>query len=170
VGANDVALSEAFTKCFEGRTDTRTCQQIFTNSSGDVFDNRIATFGTSLTAAVQQISQRSPNADIILTGYLTYWKKGGCPETGDPYGAADADFIQGKFDKLMTTIAAVAATQPRTKYVDIRTPSAAHGLCEQPADRWLEGNTPASPALNYHPNATGMAEAATIIAGAVPAG
>ena len=52
-------------------------------------------------------NRRSPRARVLLVGYLTYWRPGGC-FPGDPYRPADADFIQRTFDRLMTMMVTVA--------------------------------------------------------------
>jgi hypothetical protein len=69
-----------------------------------------------------------------------------------------------RFDRLMRMRAVVVVTR-RARYVDVRTPSATHGLCALSTRRWLEGAVPTFPVYPYHPNATRMAHAAEIIAG-----
>ncbi|RSD16817.1 SGNH/GDSL hydrolase family protein [Amycolatopsis eburnea] len=155
IGANDIALGSAFVTC--ASPDGPSCEEQY----GTVFPARIAATATKIAGALAEIHRRSPAARVVVTGYLTYWRPGGC-YPADPYTAADADFIQATFDRLM----AMLAEQSRrhgASYVDIRGPSAGHGLCAEPAVRWLEGAVPASPAYPYHPNAAGMAAAAGII-------
>lgn len=168
IAANDIQLSQAFVQCAQtGPTPVGpTCQQRFTVGGADVFEQRIAQTAPKIAAALDEIHQLSPHADVLVVGYLTYWRPGGC-YPADPFTPADADYIQHTFDKLMAMLAHESAQHAAT-YVDIRTPSAAHGLCEPEARRWLEGAQPASPAYPYHPNAVGMAHAAAIIRPFVP--
>jgi lysophospholipase L1-like esterase len=164
IGANDIPLAEAFIECETkpARPTTRTCEQQSTVRGVDKYASRIATTARTLGTALDKIHDQSPRAAVVVVGYLTYWQPGGCfPD--DPYTAADADYMQEKFDQLMAMLASQAAAH-RATYVDIRTPSADHGLCAPAADRWLEGRSPAAAALAYHPNATGMAHAADIVA------
>lgn len=164
IGANDIAMFEAFTTC--GLPEPPTCQERFTRNGADVFIGRINNLAPRIGAALDRIHTLSPNAAVIVTGYLTYWQPGGCPAT-DPYSASDADYMQETFDRLMKMLAQQAAAHGAS-YVDIRTPSADHGLCAPADQRWLEGLVPDSPADAYHPNAAGMTNVAAIIAPQVP--
>jgi len=159
ISANDIQLSSAFVNCAASALPAgRTCQQRY----GDTFSQRIRQTAPKLAGALTEIHRRSPQARVLVAGYLTYWRSGGC-YPADPYRAVDADFIQRTFDQLMTMMASVSDANGAT-YVDIRQPSRQHGLCEPPATRWLEGANPSSPAYPYHPNAAGMTAAAAIIA------
>ncbi|MFJ1767218.1 SGNH/GDSL hydrolase family protein [Amycolatopsis sp. NPDC088138] len=164
IAANDIALSSAFVTCASpDRPVVPSCRDQYTTGGADVFTARIAATAPKVAAALAEIHRRSPAARVVVTGYLTYWQPGGC-YPADPYTAADADYIQATFDRL-TVMLADQAARGRASYVDIRGPSARHGLCAAPATRWLEGAAPASPAYPYHPNAAGMAAAAAIIDG-----
>ncbi|WP_229796252.1 GDSL-type esterase/lipase family protein, partial [Saccharothrix coeruleofusca] len=166
IAANDIDLSSAFTACASSGTPTGpTCQERYTVGGVDQFVARIEATAPKVGAALEEIHRRSPDADVVVVGYLTYWRPGGCYPT-DPFTAVDADYLQTTFDRLMAMLAD-QASRHGASYVDIRTPSADHGLCEPPERRWLEGLVPASPAYPYHPNAAGMAEAAAIIGAAV---
>jgi hypothetical protein len=46
-------------------------------------------------AAIQEIHRRSPRAEVVVVGYLTHWRTGGCYPV-DPSTAVDADHIQGE--------------------------------------------------------------------------
>jgi hypothetical protein len=37
-----------------------------------------------VAAALQEVHRRSPRADVVVAGYLTYWRPGGC-YPADPY-------------------------------------------------------------------------------------
>ncbi|WP_432828422.1 SGNH/GDSL hydrolase family protein [Dactylosporangium sp. CA-092794] len=160
ISANDIQLGAAFVTCAspDPATTGPTCREQW----GDTFATRIRDTAPQLAAALTEIHRRAPRARVLVVGYLTYWRPGGC-YPADPFRPADADYIQTAFDQLMAMMARVARLNGAS-YVDIRGPSARHDLCEPPPRRWLEGATPASPAYPYHPNATGMAEAALIIA------
>lgn len=166
IGANDINLASAFQECAsQGGPSGRTCQERYTVGGVDQFAARIEATAPKVAAALEAIHRASPAAEVVVVGYLTYWRPGGCyPE--DPYTGVDADYIQATFDRLMAMLADQAARHGAS-YVDIRTPSAGHDVCEPPARRWVEGAVPAAPAYPYHPNATGMAEAAGIIDAAV---
>jgi hypothetical protein len=167
IAANDIDLGSAFVTC---ATTTPvpvgpTCQERYTVDGVDQYVARIRAVAPEMGAALTEIHRRSPRAEVVVTGYLTYWRRGGC-FPADPFTPVDADYLQGTFDRLMVMLAHEATTHGAT-YVDIRRPSARHGLCEPSARRWLEGAVPTVPAYPYHPNAVGMAEAAAIIAHAI---
>jgi lysophospholipase L1-like esterase len=166
IGANDVKMYETFLACAKPvPTAGPTCRQRFTVDGVDQFAARIRATAPKMAAALTEIHRRSPHARVIVTGYLTYWRPGGC-YPADPFTPEDANYIQATLDRLTLMLAYEAFTHHAT-YVDLRGPSAWHGLCEPPERRWLEGLVPASPAYPYHPNATGMAHAAAIISHAV---
>jgi lysophospholipase L1-like esterase len=166
VAANDIALGAAFVTCASGAVPVEPgCRQRYTVDGIDQYVARIRATAPKVGAALDEIHRRSPHAKVVLTGYLTYWRPGGC-YPADPFAPADAGYLQEKLDQLMGMLARQAATH-RASYVDIRRPSARHGLCEPPAQRWLEGAVPASPAYPYHPNAAGMQHAAAILAQAL---
>ncbi|WP_328457211.1 SGNH/GDSL hydrolase family protein [Amycolatopsis sp. NBC_00438] len=165
IAANDIVLSSAFVTCASPDGPVvPSCRDQYTSGGVDRFAARIAATAPKVGAALTEIHRRSPAARVVVVGYLTYWPPGGC-YPADPYTAADAGYIQATFDRLMVMLADQAGRH-QASYVDIRGPSARHGLCAEPASRWLEGAVPASPAYPYHPNAAGMAAAAAIIAAA----
>jgi lysophospholipase L1-like esterase len=163
IGANDLAMGAAFVTCAAPARDagSPSCREQYSTGGHDVVGERIRALAPLYGAALAEIHRRSPHAEVISTGYLTYWQRGGC-YPADPFRAEDADFIQQVFDRLHAMLAAESARHG-VRYVDIRGPSAHRGLCEPPARRWLEGAVPASPAYPYHPNAAGMAAVAHLI-------
>ncbi|MET1073639.1 MAG: SGNH/GDSL hydrolase family protein [Umezawaea sp.] len=167
IAANDIAMYEAFTACATPAPPPvpagPTCRQKSTVNGVDKYATRTAATAPKVGAALEEIHRRSPNARVVVVGYLTYWRAGGCYPT-DPYLPADADYLQSRMDQLAAMLVQQAKAH-NASFVDIRQPSADHGLCEVPARRWLEGAAPASTTYPYHPNAAGMAAAAGIIAG-----
>jgi len=162
IAANDVELGGAFVTCANRAPGSATCRERYTVGGVEQFGARTAATAPKVAAALEEIHRRSPRAEVVVAGYLTYWRPGGC-SPADPYLPEDADYLQGALDGVARMLRQQANAH-RATFVDIRTPSAGHGLCEPPARRWLEGATPASPAYPYHPNAAGMAAAAAIIA------
>ena len=167
IGANDIDMGTVVPTCISPLADPirPTCKERFTRGGEDQLAARIDATASKVAAALVEIHRRSPEADVLVVGYLTYWRPGGCHPV-DPIPPADADYLQATFDRLMTMLAEQAAAND-AGYVDIRTPSADHGLCAAPGERWLEGLVPASPTFPYHPNARGMAGAGLLVAEAV---
>ncbi|WP_051400218.1 SGNH/GDSL hydrolase family protein [Haloechinothrix halophila] len=107
----------------------------------------------------------TPDAEIFVVSYATYFQPGGCFGK-DPIWGVDADYLQATWDRLHAMLADQAAAHG-ARFVDIRTPSAAHGACASYGEKWMEGLVPTSAAAPYHPNAKGMAAAGATIAAAI---
>ena len=167
IGANDIDMGTVVPSCVSPLADPvrPTCEERFTRGGADQLAARIDATAPKVAAVLAEIHRRSPDAEVVVVGYLTYWRPGGCHPL-DPIPPADADYLQATFDRLMDMLAEQAAAHDAS-YVDIRTPSAEHGLCAAPSQRWLEGLLPAAPTFPYHPNAAGMAGAGRVIAKAL---
>lgn len=166
IGANDLSLGTTVPSCFQLLPPPLgvSCKARLT-ADGDRTDAQLAAVAPRVADAIQRIHATAPDAQVVLVGYLTYWQQGGC-YPADPIWGVDADWLQSIFDRLDAMLARTAAANGAA-YADIRTPSSAHGLCAAPAQRWVEGLAPLSPAAPYHPNAAGMAAAGRIVAAAV---
>lgn len=159
IGANDLSLGTVVPSCF------LPCKDRLTAGGVDQLAQRIAEAAPKVGAVLDGIHERSPDARVVVVGYATYWKKGGCFPL-DPIRAADADYLQSSWDKLHAMLREQAAAHD-AEYVDIRTPSASHGVCASYGQKWMEGAIPTSPAAPYHPNAAGMANSGATIAAAI---
>ncbi|MGH3714886.1 MAG: SGNH/GDSL hydrolase family protein [Micromonosporaceae bacterium] len=167
IGANDISMGTVVPSCIRLHPEGAggSCKAYYTSGGRDQLAERIAATAPKVAAALDEIHRRSPSATVLVVGYGTYFAPGGCWPT-DPIWAGDADYIQATFDRLHAMLANQAA-KLGARYVDIRTPSASHGVCAPPGRRWMEGLAPASPAAPYHPNATGLAHAGATVAAAV---
>lgn len=167
IGANDLNLGVKVPSCLNLLPDVGLagCKSWLAPNGVDPTDGQLAALAPRIAAAVQAIHQKAPNAEVYLTGYLTYWQPGGCWPV-DPVWAKDADYLQSIFDRLGTTLARIAAANGAT-YVDITNASREHGACATGSARWLEGAIPTSVAAPYHPNAAGMQAAGTLVADAI---
>lgn len=167
IGANDLNMGWKVPSCINPAPDpggTAWCKNWLT-AGGDPTDSDLATLKPKIASAVQAIHQKAPAAKVYLTGYITYWKPGGCWPT-DPVWGVDADHLQSIFNRLGTTLASVASANGAT-YVDITNASRNNGVCASGSSKWMEGAIPTSQAAPYHPNATGMQEAGAIIANVI---
>lgn len=167
IGANDIQMGVVVPSCVrlgpEGTAPT--CRSGYTAGGTDQLAERIAATAPKIAAALDEIGRRSPYAEVLVVGYATYFQPGGCWPR-EPFWAGDADYVQGTFDRLHRMLAE-QARRHGARYVDIRTPSAAHGVCASVAEKWMEGATVTSPAAPYHPNAKGMTASGATVAAAV---
>ncbi|MFD7661514.1 SGNH/GDSL hydrolase family protein [Streptomyces sp. NPDC059788] len=169
VGANDIGLGIVVPSCVRLHPQAAglspTCKSVYTAGGRDRLAERITRTAPKIATALRQIHRRSPHARVYVVTYGTYYQPGGCwPK--DPVWPVDADYVQNTFDRLHTMLAERAAAGD-AGFVDIRTPSARHGVCAAKGEKWMEGLIPGSAAAPYHPNRTGMAHSGATVADAV---
>ncbi|MFC5184184.1 SGNH/GDSL hydrolase family protein [Actinomadura harenae] len=167
IGGNDAGLVGVAQDCVNVLPTGTPCQTKYTQGGVDQEAARIDAFEPKLSAVLDGIRQRSPQARVVVTGYGLYIKPGGCWPTV-PVLASDADWLQGSVNRMNGVIARQAAAHGAT-YVDLVTPSAGHDACQSISAKWLEGFVPTSPAAPLHPNRQGEANYALIIAGQIQA-
>ncbi|MFC4949660.1 SGNH/GDSL hydrolase family protein [Pseudonocardia sp. GCM10023141] len=166
IGANDLDLGVVVPTCANPLPEPAgiSCKARLTAGGTDPLAAKIDALAPRIGAALVEIHRRAPHARVVVVGYGTYWKPGGC-WPADPIWGRDADYLQATFDRLMTMLANQAAAHD-AGYADIRTPSADHGVCAPVGQRWMEGLVPTAAAAPYHPNGTGMQHAGAVVAAA----
>jgi lysophospholipase L1-like esterase len=113
-------------------------------------------------AMIDAIRANAPNARILLVGYGTYIRPGGCfPE--QPAQPRDADYFQSKINELDNRQKQLAAAKG-VELFDIRPLSVGHDMCAPPEDRFFEGFVLSHPAAPLHPNALGSAAVGNALA------
>ncbi|WP_218042094.1 GDSL-type esterase/lipase family protein [Streptomyces abyssomicinicus] len=116
-------------------------------------------------AALEQVRQRAPHAEVFVIGYGNCIRPGGCFPT-QPIRDVDATYIQGATDHLGATLRTTARQQGAT-FVDTCSLGIGHDVCAAPADRYIEGLVPAHAATPLHPNASGSQAIGDALASAV---
>ncbi|WP_035850535.1 SGNH/GDSL hydrolase family protein [Kitasatospora azatica] len=131
----------------------------------DTLVDRINSAAPRLADALQQIHARSPQAKVLLVGYPSVlpadasscaWRQ--------PVTVGDVAYLHGVLEQLNGMLAQTAAANGAT-FVDTATPTQGHDVCSD--DRWIEGALPGSPAVPFHPNATGEQVMASAVLGAL---
>jgi hypothetical protein len=164
--ANDSGLFQAALSCINLLPAPAgvSCKARYTAGGKDQLAASIDATGPALGKALDRIHALAPNARILVTGYGTYLRPGGCfPRV--PVWPVDGDFLQGTIDHLNRMIATQSAAHGAT-YVDLRTPSIGHDTCAPESQRWLEGLIPGSDAAPLHPSRRGMAAFGALVAAA----
>ncbi|MFC0624488.1 SGNH/GDSL hydrolase family protein [Kribbella deserti] len=164
IGGNDTGLVPAALSCINLLPPPAgtSCKARYTAGGKDQLAARIAAAAPSVGQAFARIRELAPNAKVLVTGYGTYVRPGGCfPAV--PVWSVDADYLQATVDRLNTMLAQQAAAHGAT-YVDLRTPSIGHDACAPITSRWLEGLVPTSAAAPLHPSWRGMAAFGEIVA------
>lgn len=163
IGGNDVGLVGIAQNCATLDPTATPCKGTYEAQ----VEQRTAEFEPKLSAVLDGIRQRSPNARIVVTGYGLYIKPNGCWPL-QPVLPTDADFLQGSVNALNAVIKRQAEAHGDT-YIDLVTPSAGHDSCQSASQRWLEGYVPVHPAAPLHPNQSGEAAYASVIRGVIDA-
>lgn len=167
IGGNDAGLVGLAESCLNILPEPfgDSCADENLAGGGDVYGARVAAVGPKVAAVLDGIHQRSPNARVYVVGYTTYLPPNGCYPRVQVW-ARDANYIQAKVDQLNQVLANTAAAHGAT-YVDIRTPGIGKDVCKSSSVRWVEPFIPGNVAAPLHPNATGMAGMAAVVAATI---
>ncbi|MER6809290.1 SGNH/GDSL hydrolase family protein [Spirillospora sp. NPDC000708] len=163
IGGNDVGLVGVAQNCATLDPTATPCKGTYEAQVAQ----RTAEFEPKLSAVLDGIRQRSPNARIVVTGYGLYIKPNGCWPV-QPVLPTDANFLQGSVNAMNAVIKRQTEAHGDT-YIDLVTPSAGHDSCQSASKRWLEGYVPVHAAAPLHPNASGEAAYASVIRGVIDA-
>ncbi|MDT7784872.1 MAG: hypothetical protein QOF58_3291 [Pseudonocardiales bacterium] len=164
IGANDVGLFQTALSCVNFLPEPAgiSCYDRYNAGGQDQLAAEVAKWAPEFGAALDAVKKRSPNAKLLVTGYGTYLRPGGCYPT-QPVWGRDGDYLQSVMNRISATARAEAAKRGAA-FVDFAAVTVGHDICAAPADRYLEGLVPTTIAAPLHPNAAGMkAFAAAIV-------
>lgn len=156
IGGNDVDLVWLALSCITvlpPDQTSSTCSDRFIVDGIDTISAKIADQLPSWSAMIDAIKAKAPNARIVLVGYGTYIRPGGCYPT-QPLHPKDADYLQTKVDELADKQSQIAADQG-IDFFDTRPVTVGHDACAAPGDRYIEGLIPTRPAAPLHGNGAG---------------
>ena len=132
---------------------------------GDQLDQRIAAAAPLIDAVLDGIHSRSPDATVLVVGYLRVLPPAGGCFPIVPIAAGDVPYVDGVQHQLNAMLGERAAAHGAT-FVD---PGdvVGHDVCQAPWDKWVEGIIPTSIAAPVHPNAAGQAYVGGLVADAI---
>ena len=167
IGGNDIGFSSLITRCVETGVlynairlgvhtgDDAPCRAQYVSGGTDEVQQRIDTAATRVSAALEQIKKRSPEARVYVVGYPAILPDGGSDCTRYMgLAPGDVDYLREKEQDLNAMLAREAKAAG-AGYVDTYTPSVGHDACSAESARWIEPLVPSSPAAAVHPNARG---------------
>ncbi|MFC7342607.1 SGNH/GDSL hydrolase family protein [Saccharopolyspora griseoalba] len=156
IGGNDIDLVQAAVSCLNPLPEpiARSCADRFT-AEGDELADRVEALTPDIDAVLDEITARAPDARVVVVGYGTYIRPGGC-YPAQPVLPRDADYLQSSVDKLSEMLAERAAAHGAS-FVDLRPVSEGHDVCAPKGEKYFEGFVPTAPAAPLHPNERGMA-------------
>jgi lysophospholipase L1-like esterase len=167
IGGNDIGLVGAALGCVNLLPEPIgvSCEARLTAGGVDRLAAKIDAFGPEFAATLDGIRARSPRAKIVVVGYGTYIRPGGC-YPAQPLWGRDSDYLQASIDRLNGVFATEASKHGAT-FLGIAPPSVGHDVCAPVSQRWFEGLVPTTVAAPLHPNQRGMAGIGAYLAGAL---
>lgn len=163
IGGNDVGLASSAAQCRRNSLAQPPCFAAFTSAGSDRFSAAIRRQLPQWETMIGAVRARAPHARVVLVGYATYIRPGGCFGR-QPINPADADYFQAKVDEIDDQQRALAA-RLAIDFFDTRPVSAGHDMCAPPDDRYIEGFELSHLAAPLHPNASGAEAVGTALAG-----
>jgi lysophospholipase L1-like esterase len=162
IGGNDIGISADAAQCRTSSLDTPLCSTKFVQGAVDQISAAINAEAPAWGAMIDAIRGKAPKARIMLVGYGTYVRPGGCfPEL--PAHPQDVDYFQSKIDEMDDKQQQLAADNG-IEFFDTRPLSQGHDMCAAPDDRYFEGFVLVHPAAPLHPNAFGAAAVGSALA------
>lgn len=158
IGGNDIGFSDIITTCAQDSLSSplgTPCKNRYTAGGTDQLQARINATAPKVTAVLQAVRGKAPNARIVVVGYPAILPDSGygCwPVVPIAYG--DVPYLRNTEKSLNAMLSRAAAANGAT-YVDTYTPSIGHDACQGTSTRWVEGLVPTNPAAPFHPNAAG---------------
>lgn len=169
VGANDVGLAADAEGCEVKSPNPPPCTEGFIVGAVDRISAAIDGHLRGWSMLIDHVRAEAPNARIVLVGYGTLIRPGGC-FPGQPVLPHDSDYLQAKLNEMDDRQRLLAADKG-IDYFDTRPMSQGHDICARPADRYFAGYGVASPAVALHPTAFGATAVGDALAGFIgPAG
>ncbi|MDH6704021.1 lysophospholipase L1-like esterase [Kitasatospora sp. MAA19] len=168
LAASDLGLGELVATCIAGAVVNplgTPCKDVYHHGywdwsswswqygNDDLAERITTTIAPQIADTLRRIHAKAPQARVLLVGYPSVLPADGATcVLRQPVTPGDVEYMHGVLDKLNAALKATAAAGGAT-YVDTATPTVGHDVCSD--DRWIEGALPGSPAVPFHPNATG---------------
>jgi lysophospholipase L1-like esterase len=160
VGANDVGVDAG--QCRAASLNSPPCVDKFVVGGVDRISGAIAAQLPVWGALIDAVRAKAPAARIVLVGYLSFIRPGGCyPE--EPVLPQDATYLESKFNELGDRQKQLAVDKG-IDYFDTRPLSVGRDMCAPPDQRYVEGFAAVNPGAPLHPNARGVAAVGNALA------
>ncbi len=137
------------------------CRDQMTAGGTDQLADKVATIGERITAAVEGIHDRSPDATVVLVGYpQPVPESGTCADL--PLAEGDYAYVREVTDQLNEALSA-AAEEGDATFIDLADASDGHDICAG-SDAWVQGTqSDLSKAIAFHPFADEQQAVADLI-------
>jgi len=121
--------------------------------------------GADLSALVDEVRERAPDAEVLVVGYpQPVPPEGGCPQL--PLATGDHAYVREQLERLDEAMRE-AADDAGATFVDVMAASAGHDICAGD-EAWVNGAVPQPGlAVGYHPFAREQRAVAALVADAL---
>jgi lysophospholipase L1-like esterase len=165
IGGNDIGFSDIILTC-AGKSVLDPVGAPCKAHFGDSLAQRVDATAAKVAAVLAGIEQRSPNAKVVVVGYLRILPpSGGCWPVV-PISRGDVPYLDG-VQQLLNGMLGAQAEAAGATFVNPYDISLGRDTCAAPWDKWVEGIIPTSLAFPVHPNARGMAAVGEQVAAAL---
>ncbi len=162
IGANDIGLASDAQVCKVESPNPSSCVGEFVVGNVDRISRVITEQLPLWSALIDWVRLKAPNARIVIVGYGTFVRPGGC-FPGQPVLPGDSDYLQSKLNELDDRQQQLAGNLG-IDYFDTRPLSQGHDICAAPGERYIEGFVTNGSAVPLHPNAFGARAVAKALA------
>ncbi|WP_307838660.1 MULTISPECIES: SGNH/GDSL hydrolase family protein [unclassified Frankia] len=160
-GGNDLDYSSAIQRCMEAARASKPCPGL--PAAADLGQAAVK-LHSDLVRLIGALRADAPDARIYLLGYPRIFPDPPATCTDNNISAADTGRLTSIGLVLDATLRRSAADAD-VSFVDVYTASIGHDVCASSTDRWLNGSD--TYGIYYHPNATGVARVADLLAEAL---
>jgi lysophospholipase L1-like esterase len=167
ISGNDIGFYDIILTC--GRLSVTDplgdpCKRQATADGTDRYAERIIAAAPKVAEVLRGIRERSPDATVLLVGYLRILPPTiGCwPAV--PAARGDVPYLDGIQEQL-TGMLATQAEENGAQFVDAYTASLRHDACQASGAKWVESMILTAPGFWVHPNAEGMRAVADLTLG-----
>jgi lysophospholipase L1-like esterase len=162
IGGNDITYSASTGRCGNAKAEDECAAKLDRARIAEL----VAALPGRLTAVLDAIRAKAPNAVIVMVTYPRVVPPAGerCAAVG--LTAADADYFAAMGLELEEAMAG-AAKAKRMLVADPYVVSAGHGPCADGDERWVNGAVPAGPGTAFHPTASAHREMARLVLAAL---
>lgn len=129
IGGNDIQLVQLAAGCISVLPAplTPSC-----SDRPDTYSDRIDAFAATYDTILDEIARRAPAAQVVMVGYPTGIRPGGCLDS-QPVRPADATYLQARIDQLNSVMSRAAAAHDDT-FVDLAPTTRDHDVCGRQLD------------------------------------
>jgi len=167
IGGNDIGFYDIIVTCGTlSSTDPQgdPCKQQATAGGTDLYAERVRSAAPKLAGVLQEIRERSPDATVLLVGYLRILPPTDGCWPALPVARGDVPYLDG-IQQQLTSMMATQAQAHGARFVDAYAGSQGHDACQAVGVKWVEDMILTRPTFWVHPNADGMRAVADLTLG-----